>query len=139
MSDEPRPRRPQVRFESWIDRQVREAIERGEFDNLPGMGKPIPNLGDRDENWWIKQKLEREGLKPPLPESLALRREREEIQRTLADVPTEERARAIVVDLNERIKESWLRRGEGPMIVVSRLNVDQVIAEWRRRRSAAAG
>ncbi|OYN93978.1 DnaJ family domain-containing protein [Enemella evansiae] len=125
-----------VKFESWIDRQIREAIERGEFDDLPGAGKPIPNLGDRDEGWWIKAKLEREGLKPPLPETLQLRRERAEIQRTLADVRTEDQARAIVVDLNERIKESWLRRDAGPMIVVSRLNVDEVIAEWRRRRDA---
>lgn len=126
-----------MQFESWIDRQIREAIERGEFDNLPGAGKPLPDLGSRDEDWWIKAKLEREGLRPPLPETLQLRRERAEIQRTLADVRTEEQARAIVVDLNERIKESWLRRDTGPMIVVSRLNVEEVLAEWRRRRSAA--
>ncbi|MEV0587999.1 DUF1992 domain-containing protein [Nonomuraea sp. NPDC050310] len=29
-------------FKTWIDRQIREATERGEFDNLPGTGKPIP-------------------------------------------------------------------------------------------------
>ena len=33
-------RRPIV-FESAIDRQIREAQERGEFDNLPGRGKPL--------------------------------------------------------------------------------------------------
>lgn len=72
----PKPRRkwpPGVVFEGWIDRQIREAIERGEFDNLPGAGKPIPNLDDNDENWWIKSKLEREGIKAPLPNALALR------------------------------------------------------------------
>jgi hypothetical protein len=31
-------------YESWVDRQIREAIERGEFDNLPGQGKPIKGL-----------------------------------------------------------------------------------------------
>lgn len=31
-------------FESWIDRQIREARERGDFDNLPGAGKRIPGL-----------------------------------------------------------------------------------------------
>lgn len=93
---EQRPRRwrkwpPGIVFEGWIDRQIREAIERGEFDNLPGAGNPIPNLDDNDENWWIKSKLEREGIKAPLPNALALRREVEEIQRTLADVKSEPR------------------------------------------------
>ena len=28
-------------WESWIDQQIREAQERGEFDNLPGKGRPL--------------------------------------------------------------------------------------------------
>ena len=28
-------------WESWIDQQIREAHERGEFDNLPGKGRPL--------------------------------------------------------------------------------------------------
>ena len=28
-------------WENWIDQQIREAQERGEFDDLPGMGKPL--------------------------------------------------------------------------------------------------
>src|SRR5829696_7061355 len=56
-----------MRYESWVERQVREAIERGEFDNLPGQGKPIRGLNGRDdENWWVKSYLEREHLPLPL-------------------------------------------------------------------------
>lgn len=29
------------RFEDYIGQQIREAMERGEFDNLPGAGKPL--------------------------------------------------------------------------------------------------
>jgi len=58
-------------YESWIERQIREAIERGEFDNLPGHGKPIKGLNGRDdENWWVKAYLEREQLPLPLPTEL---------------------------------------------------------------------
>ena len=61
-------------YESWVDRQIREAIERGEFANLPGQGKPIKGLNGRDdENWWVKAYLERERLPLPLPTALALR------------------------------------------------------------------
>lgn len=28
-------------WESWIDQQIREAQERGEFDDLPGKGRPL--------------------------------------------------------------------------------------------------
>jgi DnaJ family protein C protein 28 len=33
------------RWESSVDRAIREAMERGEFDDLPGQGKPL-DLGD---------------------------------------------------------------------------------------------
>jgi hypothetical protein len=49
-------------FESWIDRQIREATERGEFDNLPGAGKPLKLRYPNDPDWWIKQKIEDEDL-----------------------------------------------------------------------------
>jgi DnaJ family protein C protein 28 len=40
-------------WESWIDEQIREAQEKGQFDNLPGKGKPLdlapnPYAGDRE-------------------------------------------------------------------------------------------
>ncbi len=48
-------------FESIVDRQIREAMERGEFDDLPGTGKPIAGAGRSYEpNWWVKSFLDRE-------------------------------------------------------------------------------
>ena len=36
-------------------------MERGEFDDLPGAGKPIPGAGRPHEpNWWVKSFVERE-------------------------------------------------------------------------------
>lgn len=37
----PRRRIPFPTFESWIDRQIRQAQERGDFDNLRGKGQPL--------------------------------------------------------------------------------------------------
>ena len=65
---------PGMRWESWIDRQVREAEERGEFEGLPGAGQPIPiSSKPHDELWWVKDKLRREGLTYMSP-SVALRK-----------------------------------------------------------------
>ena len=33
-------------WETWINAQIRVAREQGAFDNLPGAGKPLPNLGE---------------------------------------------------------------------------------------------
>ena len=124
-------------YESWVDRQIREAIERGEFANLPGQGKPIRGLNGRDdENWWVKAYLERERLPLPLPTALALRKEVMELAETLADVPDEESVREIIRDLNHRIATSHRIRVDGPPIVIRLVNVEQAVAEWRRRRTS---
>lgn len=120
-----------MQFESWIDRQVREAIERGEFDNLPGAGKPLDL--DPADDWWIKAKMKREGLDAVLPSPLALRREVQDIQGALAEVTSEELARDLCEDLNARIRDFYAR-WSGPRIVVRLLDVDHELHRWRRRR-----
>lgn len=105
-------------------------MERGEFDNLSGAGKPLRNLARDGDDWWIKAKLEREGFEPPLPGALALRKERSEIQQTLADVADEDQAQELIEALNRRIRESYLRQ-EKPFVHVPTLDVDAVLDEWR--------
>lgn len=118
-------------FESWIDRQVREAMERGEFDNLPGAGKPL-HL-DEDEDWWIKAKIAREKLEPVLPSALSLRKEVAGILGTLADVRREEDAREIVEDLNRRVREYYARGWSNePRLVVRLVDVEATVRDWRR-------
>jgi DnaJ family protein C protein 28 len=44
-------------WESWIDQQIREAQERGKFDDLPGKGKPLdlaPNPYAKDQELAFK-------------------------------------------------------------------------------------
>ncbi|GBD84913.1 hypothetical protein BMS3Abin02_01307 [bacterium BMS3Abin02] len=41
--------------ESLAEREIREAMERGEFDDLEGSGRPIPGLdGNYDPAWWAR-------------------------------------------------------------------------------------
>jgi hypothetical protein len=128
------------RYESWVDRQVREAIERGEFDNLPGAGKPLHGLnGRQDENWWIRQKLEREDIRGALPTSLSLRREVEELPDTLAAERDEQSVREIVEHLNARIRDAVARRVEGPVVFIKMVDVEAAVQQWRSRRFEGLG
>jgi DnaJ-like protein len=122
-----------MQHESCIDRQIREAQERGAFDNLPGAGRPL-HL-DPDEDWWIKAKLKRENLEAVLPGPLLLRREVEQVQQTLAEVTTEAAAREILEHLNERIRAHYARPSAGPVIVVRLVDVEAELLSWRRART----
>ncbi|MDT5026775.1 MAG: hypothetical protein QOE61_3201 [Micromonosporaceae bacterium] len=127
-------------YESRIDRQIREAQERGEFDNLPGSGKPLPDRGELyDENWWVKELVRRENLTGLAPASLRLRKEAEELMATLAPKSSESSVRAIVMDLNERIERA--RRGlvDGPPVILATFDVDEVVEAWRQQRSRPGG
>lgn len=47
--------------ESWIERTIREATERGELKATIGVGEPIQSLDSTyDPAWWVKAWLERE-------------------------------------------------------------------------------
>ncbi len=122
-------------MESIAERKIREATERGEFDDLPGQGQPL-RLGDRDPDWWVKGLLEREQLKMPLPTSLQLRREAREIDETVAGLRTEAAVRDVVEALNDRILDSHRRRVDGPPVVTAVRDVEAVVARWREGRKA---
>jgi hypothetical protein len=123
------------RYESSIDRQIREAQERGEFDDLPGAGKPLPGHGEiYDENWWLRDLVRRENLTGVLPPTLTLRKELEDLPDTLAAKKSESAVRAVVADLNERVEKA--RRGllTGPPVLVHRVDVEAAVREWRAAR-----
>ena len=120
-----------MQFENWIDRQIREAMERGEFDNLPGAGKPLEL--DSSEDWWIKAKIKAENLDAVLPGPLALRREVEGITDAAADCRSEAEVRERCEALNERIRDYYRRPETGRRIIVRLVDVDAVVAGWRQR------
>ncbi|WP_116947605.1 DnaJ family domain-containing protein [Jiangella endophytica] len=127
---------PGMGFESWIDRQVREAQERGEFDDLPLAGKPLPPRRPGDEYSWIREKLAREGESTDalLPTPLRLRKEIHKLPEALRDVRSEQTVRDVVDELNERIMQ-WLRAPSGPNIPVALVDADAVVTEWRSARA----
>ena len=134
---------PQPHHESWVDKQIREAQERGEFDNLPGHGKPLTNLGDpNDPDWWVRDLVRRENLDMTgaLPSPLALRKEAAGFPESLADVRTETEAREILVGFNLRVRADRLRPAFGalPPLLAPTVDVDEVIEGWRALRERAA-
>jgi hypothetical protein len=128
----------EIRFESLVDRKIREAQERGEFDDLPGAGRPLPGI-DRPyvEDWWLRKVIERERLGiHALPLALALRREAQDLGDALASKRSEAAVREAVADFNRRAALARRNPQVGPSVVVDLLDVDEVVKAWRARRKA---
>ncbi|GAU65686.1 hypothetical protein SSP35_02_00530 [Streptomyces sp. NBRC 110611] len=127
---------PGVTFETWVDKQIREATERGDFAGLPGAGKPLPHL-DRpyDDMWWVKEKMDREHLSY-LPPSLALRKEAEEALKAAADAPSEAALRRILTAVNERIRAALRTPLDGPPLQLVPFDIDEQARKWRERHGS---
>ncbi|HUR76537.1 MAG TPA: DUF1992 domain-containing protein [Acidimicrobiales bacterium] len=125
-----------VNFETWVDAQIREARERGEFDNLPGTGKPLSNLdGEHDEMWWIRQWLKREDLSftPPV---IALRKAVEDMLDNVGKLLTERAVCNVVAELNGRIREvNRVPPIDGPPSNLMPLDLDVVLRRWHDQRA----
>ena len=126
---------PWTSWETWIEAQIRVATEKGAFDNLPGAGKPLPNLDEAyDPLWWVKQLVKREGISV-LPPSLELLRKVESELAAIEKLDDEATVRGRVDALNIEIAKVNATVVEGPPTRLGTLDIDQVVARWWRARS----
>lgn len=100
----------------FIEQKIREAMEKGEFDNLAGSGEPV-DLSDyfaTPEDVRLGYKLLKDAK--IVPEELQLRRETEELKAELERCSTEEEKRRIQRTIEEKrlkynlLKERYRRR-----------------------------
>ena len=120
--------------QTWVDLQIRAAMERGEFDDLPGAGKPIADLGtEHDPEWWLRKLVERERL-VVLPLSVQLRKEDAGLDDELDRLTTEKAVRARVTDFNERVVKARYALPEGPPLITMPRDVEATVAGWAARR-----
>ncbi len=124
---------------TWVDLQVRQAMERGDFDNLAGQGKPIEGLGNHhDPDWWIKKLVDRENI-ALLPPALALRTEDAELDDRLDRINVETDVRREVEDFNARVRKAIYTPPTGPSgppVITRQRDVEAEVAAWGERRTA---
>jgi len=121
--------------QTWVDLQVKQAMERGDFDDLPGAGKPIPDLGTQhDPDWWLKKMVERERI-AVLPPSLQLRKEDAEMDDRLDAIHVEKDVRRTVEEFNERVIAARYGNPVGPPLVTMPRDVEETVDAWKERRA----
>jgi len=118
----------------WVELQLQRAMERGDFDNLPGYGRPIEGLGtEHDPDWWLKKLVEREKVSV-LPPSLQIRKDDLELDGVLDKQPTESEVRREVEDFNDRVRRARIQPLGGPPMITPERDVEAEVEAWRVRR-----
>lgn len=121
--------------QTWVDQQIQQAIRRGDFDNLPGAGKPIEGLGtEHDPDWWLRRLIERERL-VVLPASIQLRKDDAALDQRLDELFSEDDVRREVEAFNARVRRARVLP-EGPPLITLPRDVEETIVAWRERRAA---
>ncbi|MBE7463246.1 MAG: DUF1992 domain-containing protein [Planctomycetes bacterium] len=120
------------------EQRIQRAIEAGEFDKLPGMGEPIPDLDQPyDELWWVKKTIRREGLSA-LTKEMALRKTLSQRFQGLLALPDEAAVRAGVEDLNRLVSELNAKPFAQECGGFEAYEAAAVVKAWRARREAPA-
>ncbi|MCQ1948625.1 DUF1992 domain-containing protein [Arthrobacter sp. zg-Y859] len=137
--DKLRHNRRKVDDAAKADYLVRDAMARGDFDNLKYAGKPIPNLGDgHDPDWWIKGLMQRENVTGLGPRAILLRTEDAELDARLDTRWTEKQVREIVQDFNARVIDARRQLEGGPPVITRTRDVEQEVQRWRERKAEEA-
>jgi hypothetical protein len=104
----------------FVEIAIQQAQRRGDFENLPGAGKPLPNLRDTtDPDWWFRRKIERERITGLGPPALTLRTEDRDLDARLDATSTVDAVRELLVDFNTRVVEAQRQLLGGPPVVTS--------------------
>jgi hypothetical protein len=115
-----------TRWEDPVEKQIRDAIERGEFDNLPGAGRPLPT-SDQGPGWWLRRQLERARQNDRMAE--VAHQVDQDLGRVWA-LPDETSVRQEVVRLNDLL--THVNQGLAAEEMADLLEVEDVLKIWRQ-------
>ncbi|MGQ0848695.1 MAG: DnaJ family domain-containing protein [Actinomycetota bacterium] len=109
-----------------VEDQIRQAIERGDFNNLGGEGRPL-STHDIGPGWWARQYLDRWRASERAEEQA------HRVDQELGAVwllPDEPAVRRRVAELNDSLGEA--NEDLAPDEQVELLKADEVVAIWRK-------
>jgi hypothetical protein len=100
---EPSPLEATTQYVDPVERAIRDAIARGEFDNLPGTGKPLPDVDRQyDPDWWARRHLDEVRAQDAADEARRMIRKELPFLRTMRDQAA---AAARIAELNALVAE----------------------------------
>ncbi|GAB3837971.1 DUF1992 domain-containing protein [Kribbella italica] len=128
---------PGISTQDWVEIQIKQAELRGDFEGLPGAGKPLKLADAHDPDWWVKDLIRRENIETDalLPPSVQLRKEKAQIPDKVGAMRRESEVRDYLQDLNNRIRIQ-IRDTTGVVVPVGLVDEEQVLRDWAEAQPA---
>ena len=110
-----------------VERRIREAQEKGEFDNLPGQGKPLDLEDDRHipEDLRLAYKILKNA--DCLPPEVEEKREIRQMEDLLAGVPDEKERYRLIKRINYRIMKLNMMGKKSPLLEEKQIYYRRVV------------
>lgn len=125
-------------WDRLAESKIAEALREGQFDDLPGLGQPIPDLDEGwDETRWLREKLKAENLRA-MPPAWAIRRWAGEESAKLLEIDDESVLRKRIEAFNAELVNRMRNVLWGPPVDVAPIDVEAIIASRRARPSASS-
>lgn len=122
-----------------VESALEKAIKRGDFDDLPGLGKPLSGLhNSQDPDWWVKTKMDQEDMSGVAPAAFQLRKENAALEDTVDAFSKEADVRSYLAGFNDRVRDAIMDLREGPPVFTPPRKVEDEVAAWRQRRVATS-
>jgi len=110
-----------------IERKIKEAQEKGEFDNLPGKGEPLKL--DDDSSVPEDLRLAYKILKNAdcLPPELELKKEIRQMEDMLADIPDEKERYRLIKKINLKITKLNMMGRKSPLMEETQVYYGKIV------------
>jgi hypothetical protein len=118
---------PMFGFDKMVERMIKEAQERGEFDDLPGQGEPLKLEDDRHipEDLRLAHKiLKNAGCLPP---ELALKKEIRQMEDLLDAISDEKEKYRFIKKINYKIMQLNMMGKKSPLLEESQIYYQKII------------
>ena len=120
-------------IQAIVEERIRKAQREGQFDNLPGKGKPLKLDDDSMIAPHMRASyriLKNAGILPP---EMQLRKDVSDLRQLLNEVQCEEDARLLVQEINEKILASNLMGGFSITSQEEQIYVEKVVERLKTR------
>ena len=116
-----------------VEQRIQEALERGDFDDLPGKGKPLPIVDDSmvpDELRLAYKILKNAGCVTP---ELEMHREIRRMEDLLKDLPDEKERYTLMKKINFQILKLNMAGKKSPLLEKQELYYKKVIDKLAKK------
>ena len=119
-------------LEKIIEKKIKEAQEKGEFDNLPGKGEPLKL--DDDSRVPEDLRLAYKILKNAdcLPPEIELKKEIRQMEDMLEDLPDEKERYRLIKKINLKITKLNMMGRKSPLFEESQVYYSKVIDKFKK-------